>query len=737
MESKTLNLDLRNIPRILWYRKWTFLTLVVLITAASVIIASLLPNVYHASSTIILEQKPIAESSIGIKAITPNIQQRLRIFRTVLMSEYLLRKVIAHLKLVPNMYDPLAIREKINELRKGIKVRTRGTDSLGISYEGTDRQMVMRIANELTNFFIEDTLRYMQKVMKGTSAFLEEEMETTEKELKEQEQKMLAFKGEHLQELPGRIGANQAALDRLLGRLEGIDRSIRDLKGKHALIQKELAEFEGSFQHPLRTRLQELEAKLEMYQIRYTPEHPYLSLLVREIEELRPVMERMEAAAEASRDAEKLRPKEMLQHPTYRILNKQLKQYEREIEALNTDRADFVQKVAVYETRLDHAPKREQEWILLTRGYDVLKARYRSLMNKNLDAQLSLKLGELQKEGKFRVLDPARLPLIPVRPNRYLIVAVGCVAGLALGFGGVLLAEMTDRTVHSPTDLAVPLHLPLLASIPHFEKVPGQRALARLVGTSDVMIGSTPTRAGDSTDTDNGRHVDPTVIMVSDPSSPPAEQYRYLRTSIKLLTDDDGGKVLVVTSPLPREGKSVTVVNLAVALALEMDQNVLLIDGDLRTPQIHKLLDLRTGPGLADVLGQVCPLDLALQQGPVDGLMVLSAGETRANPADFITPRYMATLFSELRGRFRYTIVDSPPILPVADACLLTSSADGVIMVARAGVSHRGAFTDALQHLGNGKALGMVLNAVDRQHLSYRYDTYSGYGSYGQKRTED
>ena len=116
--------------------------------------------------------------------------------------------------------------------------------------------------------------------------------------------------------------------------------------------------------------------------------------------------------------------------------------------------------------------------------------------------------------------------------------------------------------------------------------------------------------------------------------------------------------------------------------------------------------------------------------------MVLSAGEARGNPADLITPRGMTRLLSELRGRFTYIILDSPPILPVADACVLSSCTDGVIMVARAGVSQRDVFTDALRRLGNGKAVGIVFNAVNPQLLGYRYYQYSGYDRYGKKTTE-
>ena len=183
-------------------RYGVFLAVVVCLTGMLAIGVRLIPNVYEASATILLEQKPIAETGVGTVKLTPDLEQRLRIFKTLVMSEYLLRKVIAHLQLVPNLQDPNAVQEKIDELRQGITVKVQGTDSLQIFYQGKDPRLVMRITNELANFFLEDTLQYMEKSLGGTMRFLEEQLVSTEAQLEEQEQKIMAFKAEHYDELP-------------------------------------------------------------------------------------------------------------------------------------------------------------------------------------------------------------------------------------------------------------------------------------------------------------------------------------------------------------------------------------------------------------------------------------------------------------------------------------------------------------------------------------------------------
>ena len=753
------NLNLRDLPRVLWYRKRTFVAVVFLMTAASGAVAYLLPNVYEATSTLLLDQKPIAESYVGSISITPDIKQRLRIFKTLLMSEYLLRKVITKVQLIPNIYDPLAMEGKIEELRKGITVRIRETDSLQLSYEGTGPQMVMRITNELANFFIEDTLRHMQKVMEGTSAFLDEELVATEKELRQREEKIVAFKEQHLQQLPDQLAANQQTLERSASRLEAADRNIREVTWKYESAQRELAEFEASFRpesDPLQARLEQLEAKLETFKSRYTADHPDMTRLVLEIAEIRKGMaadSQGNQVVGASLEKRKIGQEEKVRNATYRLLKGRLQQYEQEARALKAEKENLLQKIRVYEARVDQASQREQELVLLTRGYDVLKERYRALMGKKLDAQLSVKLEELQRGEKFRVLDPATLPLIPIRPNRYLILAIGFVAALGLGLGAVIMAEMGDVSVRPTADLTPCLGLPLLACIPHLERLPGRRPAAALPGASAVAPGnhsSLPSRRAEkkrpSADEaaqswSHARHIDPGIIMLFDPGSPAAEEYRYMRTNLKALTPQEGSKVLMVTSPWAQEGKTVTAVNLAVAMTLETDEEVLLIDGDMRTREMHRLLGLRFWwAGLAEVLSHEYPVERAVQPGPIERLMILSAGAASANPADLICRGGMAALLSELRRRFKYIILDSPPILPVADACLLAAWADAVILVVRAGVTRKDVLAAAVQRLGNGRAIGMVLNGID-QRLGSPYGGYAGYRGSGQKRavggTED
>lgn len=719
-DTAPLNLlDLRGSLRILRYRKGLFILLVTLVTLASGILAYVLPNVYRASTIILLDQRPIAEAYVGSVRITPDLEQRLRIFRILVMSESLLKKVITRLNLVPNTYDPVAVQEMITELRERISVRIKGTDSLQLSYEGVDPRQAMQITNELANFFLEDTLRFMEKGMEGTSEFLQQELAQTEQELDSQEQKILAFKGQYRDELPNKIVANQRALDRALGQLEGIERRVHDLKGKKDLAQKELAEYLGSGSS-LQAQLEARGDQLKALQARYKTNHPAVMLLVREIQELRSKVEgeRRDGSNPPSREVkDTLGQEEIPQHPMARILNRQIQEYELEQGALTREKALLLQKVEQLATRVAQATVREKELIRLTRGYDVLQERFQALMNKNLDAHLSMKLEELQREEKFQVLDPASLPVIPIRPHRWLIVAAGLVMALVVGFGGVFLTEIADQTIRTSDDLTRSVHLPLLASIPRFGSVPPQKPKATNSKNFKGEEGHSPKP--------NGRPIDPTIVMYGDPSSILAEQYRHLRTSVKLLTRGETGKIFVVTSALPGEGKSVSVANLALTMALEKDQNVLLVDAELRRASIHKLLGLKIRPGLADVLSGACHPDSAFQAGPVDRLTVLTAGDVLTNPADLFTPGALVGFFSKMRGQFTTILLDSPPILPVTDTCLLAPYTDGILLVVRAGVAGRHSFTEIWQRLGNAQVLGIVFNAVEPLLLKHRYDYYS------------
>ena len=210
------------------------------------------------------------------------------------------------------------------------------------------------------------------------------------------------------------------------------------------------------------------------------------------------------------------------------------------------------------------------------------------------------------------------------------------------------------------------------------------------------------------------------------PQSLAAEQYRSLRTRIKRAENGRNVRTIVVTSPNKGDGKSLSAANLAVTMAQEFQQRVLLVDADLRRPAIHKLFGFQEGPGLADVLMGAAELNQVLIEVPDYHLTILPAGSLPSHPAELLGSTMMRRVLDTLRTRFDRVLIDMPPVAPLADLHIVAPMADAVLMIVRAGVTPKPAIERALAGLDVSKVLGLVLN--DSGGTGHDALAYEGYG---------
>jgi capsular exopolysaccharide synthesis family protein len=219
--------------------------------------------------------------------------------------------------------------------------------------------------------------------------------------------------------------------------------------------------------------------------------------------------------------------------------------------------------------------------------------------------------------------------------------------------------------------------------------------------------------------------LDPHLVAALAPHSLAAEQYRSLRTRIKHSENGRALRTIVITSPAKGDGKSLTAANLALTMAQEFQQRVLLVDADLRRPSVHTLFGVPEGPGLADVLMGAADLNQALVSLPEQHLTVLPAGAPPSHPAELLGSASMRRVMDTLRTRFDRILIDMPPVEPLADLHVLAPMADGILMIVRAGVTPKPAIQNALAGLDVSKVLGLVLNeAGDSSSDKYAYDGY-------------
>jgi succinoglycan biosynthesis transport protein ExoP len=357
------------------------------------------------------------------------------------------------------------------------------------------------------------------------------------------------------------------------------------------------------------------------------------------------------------------------------------------------------------------------EYNILKREAEANKSLYEGLMTKLKETAISQGL----RSSNIRVVDPAMIPSTPVRPAKTRNVALAFLVGLVGGIGLALMREYLDNTVKTPDDVETLSRLPSLAVVPQFAAANGNGKRAGLLQSF----------------ASNGHDKRIELVAQHLPKSQMSEAFRALRTSILLSQADHPPQVILVTSALPREGKTTAAANLAVTLAQLGDKTVL-VDADLRKPGVGRLLNLAGGKyaGLSSYLAGVSSLDLVSIPHPaIPNLVAIPTGPLPPNPADLLSSHKLADAIAELRTKFKFIVIDSPPVMAATDAVILSVQADGVLLVVRSGETPKEAFTRTRELLSSVKCriLGVVLNAVDSgapdYYYSYRYYPYSyGYG---------
>src|SRR3984885_1354712 len=363
------------------------------------------------------------------------------------------------------------------------------------------------------------------------------------------------------------------------------------------------------------------------------------------------------------------------------------------------------------------------QYHILEHDAEANKQLYDGLLQKLKEATISVGL----RSSNIRVVDPALVPSGPSRPQKARNILLAFLVGLVGGVGLAIFREYLDNTVKSPDDIEALTGLPSLAVVPSLPgTLNGHRSRLGWPGRPSLP------QAG----------AGPRVELLSylQPKSQISEAFRALRTSLLLSQAEHPPQVILVTSALPREGKTTAAVNLAVTLA-QLGDRTLLMDSDLRKPGIRRAMNLTIGKelGLSSYLAGVCTLDQAILPHPtISNLSALTTGPVPPSPADLLSSHRMRDAVEEVRRRFKFIVIDSPPIMAATDAVILSALTDGVLLVVRSGETPKEAFTRSRDLLAAVKCrlLGVVLNAVDSNapdyYYSYRYYPYAyGYG-YGE-----
>jgi len=462
-------------------RKWLDAFVFMLPLTAGVSLILSLPDLYRATATVLVERQQVPESFVKA-TVTSEFETRLQTISQEILSRARLIQLIKQFHLYAEMQDSMSNDQLAERMRRDIQIDVKTARSSGpsatvafaLSYRGRDPQTVALVTNTLASFYAEENLKIRERQASGTSLFLKAQLETTRKRLDEQERVVSEFKRRYLGELPQQMTANLTTLEGLNTQLRlNNDNRVRAMERREALAAQ-LAEAESTGQvadmpmgpaagpeDPV-TQLARLRRELIAAQARYTDAHPTVTRLKEEIASIQRELANAKADGKPAKAARPAVPA----NPYVMRLKEGLSAAEAEVRIANSEEQRLRSAIAGYQTRVESTPRREQEYLDLSREYDSTKELYGSLLKRYEEAQIAENMEQRQKGEQFRILDSALASGAVAAPNRMFLLLATLGASVACAVGAALLAELLDTSFHFAADLAAVTRVPVLVRIP-------------------------------------------------------------------------------------------------------------------------------------------------------------------------------------------------------------------------------------------------------------------------------
>ncbi|AFZ32197.1 polysaccharide biosynthesis tyrosine autokinase [Gloeocapsa sp. BRSZ] len=589
--------------------------------------------------------------------------------------------------------------------------RFQETKILDIRYQDSDPQKIQYILQQLTAGFLKYSLQERQTNLRQGIQFVDEQMPQLQERVNTLQKQLQQFRQEY-NFIDPEVKAEQLSQQVSTIKLQRLEtqKTLAETRALYAALQgkagAQLAETvilnpnlqdqseasqalnASSVYQNLVTQLREIDSQIAAESTRFQEDSPILLTLRQKRENLLPVL-RQEAQ---------------------RVLSNTLVEVSNQISGLEVRAAKIAQAEDNLNQQIQQLPTLARQYTDLQRE---LKVATESL-NRFLEKRESLQIETAQKEIPWQTIAAPQLTQEePISPNIKRNLILGTIAGLLAGMGAALLAERLDNVFHSPDDLKEITKLPLLGTIPFRKSIPPATPAAEIevVKKSEgiqLLLDSFSNTQGES-------------------YFPFLEAFRSLHTNINFLGSDTPIHSLVISSASHADGKSTIAAHLAQAAAA-MGQRVLLVDADLRLPQVHNKLNLPNEAGLSNVITTSLPVDDAIQRSPLwENLYVLTSGPIPPDPVKLLSSKKMQQIMAQLRQSFDLVIYDTPPMLGLADSSLLAPYTAGIVLVVRMGKTDRSLLAQALDRLKMSPAtiLGTVCNGVKNYDFApYNYYYY-------------
>jgi succinoglycan biosynthesis transport protein ExoP len=484
-------------------RKWVALIVFAAIFAAAASLTASLPDLYRATSTVLVETQQISETLVQ-STVAAELETRIQTIRQEVMSRTRLWNLITQFDLYQSLrrkgvpFDAI-----VEQMRRDIDLELKGeqqasgrspTIAFEIGYAGRDPQVVAGVANALASFFVSENAKIREGQAVRTAEFLKAQLADAKSDMDAHERRAREYNVSHIGELPQQVAANLASLERLNTqlRLNG-DNQVRAMDRRdrleRQLVDAEMAAPASPAGGPVpRTRTEQLailRRQLAELRGKFTDQYPDVVRLRTELAALerqlsQPDSPAATATSPATTAGRPVDPKT----PIFQSIA----DADRELKTLKAEELALHRSLDSYEQRVENGPKRQEEFQALSRDYNTTKERYETLLKRYEEAQLAASLELGQKVGQFRILDAAVPPRDPAAPNRPRLFAIGLLLAFGLAIGAVLLSERLDTAFHNIEDLRAFVTAPTLFSIPLIATAAERRRRWRRLGLTTVSV---------------------------------------------------------------------------------------------------------------------------------------------------------------------------------------------------------------------------------------------------------
>ena len=702
-------MNLRDYWLIIRRRRLIIIVSTVLVTLLSFWFSKQRVPIYESTASVRYEQTT-SLSGLLVEVLTVGSGDNIETQGAVIRSYPVLEETLRRMGKLPERPPGQPLRESrayLNALDAlAAKIRTQrvaGTSIIEITATATSPNEARDIADGIADSYRDYNRQLRNARIIEARKYIEKQMLEAEARVKRAEEQVWAFREANSIITPG---GESGMLLSLFTQLRAALETVRQQRTELEQAQVRLARidpasfvdriFVDSTSNPVLQRLQTTQIDLLIeynnMALEVTDRHPRLQAVTDRMREVR-----LEMRREITNQIALLRNREQ-------IVTRQMD------EVIQKNRE--VPTVELGLQRLQRDAKSGEDLLALLRA-------------KHQEAQIK----EAERIEEVSIVRPATDPIEPVSTDSFNTVLIGALLGLMLGLVLAFVQETLDTSIGTIEDVEGYLQVPVVGIVPHIDvRETVQRLIERRPALANVEPEVLQSHA--------------LLITHFDPKSPVAEAYRTLRTNLQFIRMERAGKLLVFTSPTLQEGKTTTIVNVALTMA-QNGQRVLLVGANLRRPSIYRFFGIEREPGLSDILignarwrdcirtvadiimGRFEMEDIMASPG-LDNLHIIESGPIPANPSELLSTPAMGQFLREVREEYDIVLIDTPPVLPVTDSAIVAAQADGVVLVYQAGKVGRLVLKRAKAHLESARAAvwGVVLNDVQSEIAGYTYAHY-------------